>query len=74
MAQQQPPPAPTEPHLRSGDVVTEFRRLSDNAQTLFNTLRELPQFGQRHWQAYFAKAFDLYASVDVCDVASGYVV
>ncbi|XP_035684793.1 protein SCAI-like [Branchiostoma floridae] len=44
-------------------IVTEFCYLLDKSKQLFNGLRDLPQYGQRQWQAYFGRTFDVYTKL-----------
>ncbi|KXJ13660.1 protein SCAI [Exaiptasia diaphana] len=41
-------------------VVSEFCRLLEKSRLLFNSLRDLPQFGSKHWQTHFGRTFDVY--------------
>ena len=46
-------------------IVTEFIHLLDKSKQLFNSLRELPQYGHKsnQWQAYFGRTFDVYTKL-----------
>nr|CAB3265882.1 protein SCAI [Phallusia mammillata] len=44
-------------------VVQEFCDLLECSKELFNGLRDLPQYGQRHWQPYFARTFETYTKL-----------
>jgi hypothetical protein len=54
---------------RAGDdrgqqaIVAEFTYLLEKSKQLFNGVRDLPQFGQKHWQGYFARTFDVFTRV-----------
>ncbi|XP_078726777.1 protein SCAI isoform X2 [Lampetra fluviatilis] len=41
-------------------AVSEFTYLLDKSRQLFNGLRDLPQYGQNHWQPHFTRTFDVY--------------
>lgn len=41
-------------------IVVEFCQLQEKSRQLFNALRDLPQFGHKHWQTHFGKTFDVY--------------
>ncbi|CAH3025521.1 unnamed protein product [Porites evermanni] len=41
-------------------IVVEFCQLQEKSRQLFNSLRDLPQFGNKHWQTHFGKTFDVY--------------
>eukprot|EP01135_Chromosphaera_perkinsii_P007452 Nk52_evm4s859 gene=Nk52_evmTU4s859 len=43
-----------------GSIVDNFHFLSERSLQLFHGLRDLPQFGQKQWQPYFGKTFELY--------------
>ena len=45
-------------------VVAEFQSLQQKSQQLFDELRFLPQFSQKIWQPYFAKAFSLFTKAN----------
>ena len=45
-------------------IMTEFQSLQQKSQQLFDELRFLPQFGQKIWQPYFAKAFALFTKAN----------
>ena len=46
-------------------LITEFIHLLDKSKQLFNSLRELPQYGHKNnqWQAYFGRTFDVYTKL-----------
>uniref|UniRef100_F6YDK0 Protein SCAI n=1 Tax=Ciona intestinalis TaxID=7719 RepID=F6YDK0_CIOIN len=44
-------------------VVQEFCELLECSKQLFNGLRDLPQYGQRQWQPYFARTFETYTKL-----------
>ncbi|CAH3142974.1 unnamed protein product [Pocillopora meandrina] len=41
-------------------IVVEFCQLQEKSRQLFNALRDLPQFGHKHWQTHFGRTFDVY--------------
>ncbi|XP_062516124.1 protein SCAI-like [Corticium candelabrum] len=41
-------------------IVREFTYLLEKSKQLFNGIRDLPQFGQKQWQGYFARTFDVF--------------
>ncbi|CAF4577053.1 unnamed protein product, partial [Rotaria sp. Silwood2] len=41
-------------------IVQEFSHLLEKSKQLFNGLRDLPQYGHKQWQPYFARTFDVY--------------
>ncbi|XP_065830194.1 protein SCAI-like isoform X2 [Oscarella lobularis] len=41
-------------------VVQEFTYLLEKSKQLFSGIRDLPQFGRKHWPGYFARTFDVY--------------
>ncbi|XP_029855889.1 protein SCAI isoform X2 [Aquila chrysaetos chrysaetos] len=44
-------------------TVTDFCYLLDKSKQLFNGLRDLPQYGQKQWQSYFGRTFDVYTKL-----------
>nr|XP_039269653.1 protein SCAI-like [Styela clava] len=54
------PPTPTAEERK---VVQEFGDLLEASKNLFNGLRDLPQYGQRQWQPYFARTFETYTKL-----------
>uniref|UniRef100_H3BG28 Suppressor of cancer cell invasion n=1 Tax=Latimeria chalumnae TaxID=7897 RepID=H3BG28_LATCH len=44
-------------------IVTDFCYLLDKSKQLFNGLRDLPQYGQKQWQSYFGRTFDVYTKL-----------
>ncbi|XP_065214251.1 protein SCAI [Planococcus citri] len=44
-------------------VCSEFAQLLEQSKTLFNGLRDLPQCGQKIWQGYFGRTFDVYTKL-----------
>ncbi|XKL60173.1 hypothetical protein PGB90_001189 [Kerria lacca] len=44
-------------------VCNEFAQLLEQSKTLFNGLRDLPQCGQKIWQGYFGRTFDVYTKL-----------
>jgi len=44
-------------------IVQEFSHLLDKSKQLFNGLRDLPQYGHKHWQPYFGRTFDVYTKL-----------
>ncbi|XP_050538417.1 protein SCAI [Daktulosphaira vitifoliae] len=44
-------------------IVVEFCQLLEQSKQLFNGLRDLPQCGQKIWQGYFGKTFDVYTKL-----------
>eukprot|EP00126_Sphaerothecum_destruens_P013480 Sdes_comp23063_c0_seq1m21400 len=45
---------------RDQKVIDEFLYLSERSQQLFHGLRDLPQYGQKQWQPYFGRTFEIY--------------
>ena len=41
-------------------LTSEFAVLKDRAQQLFDGLRDLPPYGQKLWEPYFHRTFDVY--------------
>ena len=46
-------------------IITEYVHLLEKSRQLFNSLRELPQYGHKsnQWQAYFGRTFDVYTKL-----------
>lgn len=44
-------------------IVQEFNYLHEKSKQLFNGLRDLPQYGHKQWQSYFARTFDVYTKL-----------
>ena len=44
----------------SYSLASEFAVLKDRAQQLFDGLRDLPPYGQKLWEPYFHRTFDVY--------------
>lgn len=44
-------------------VCVEFTHLLEQSKSLFNGLRDLPQCGQKIWQGYFGRTFDVYTKL-----------
>ncbi|XP_061656557.1 protein SCAI isoform X2 [Syngnathoides biaculeatus] len=57
--------AETEDDIPFGErkTVTDFCYLLDKSKQLFNGLRDLPQYGHKHWQSYFGRTFDVYTKL-----------
>ncbi|XP_001626466.2 protein SCAI [Nematostella vectensis] len=49
-----------ETRIEPKKIVSEFCHLLEKSRLLFNSLRDLPQFGGKHWQTHFGKTFDVY--------------
>ncbi|XP_046844065.1 protein SCAI-like [Xenia sp. Carnegie-2017] len=45
------------------NVVTEFCNLLEESRQLFQSLRDIPQFGHKNWQAQFGKTFATYSKL-----------
>lgn len=59
----QPPILRTDLDENEKEVILEFTRLLEKSKQLFNGLRDLPQHGQRQWQSYFGRTFDIYTKL-----------
>ncbi|CAK1588039.1 unnamed protein product [Parnassius mnemosyne] len=44
-------------------IIIEFCHLLEKSKQLFNSLRELPQYGHRQWHSYFVRTFDVYTKL-----------
>ena len=44
-------------------IVQEFISLLEKSRQLFNGLRDLPPYGQKQWQSYFGRTFDVYTKL-----------
>lgn len=44
----------------SSTLAAEFAHLKERAQSLFEGLRDLPPFGQKLWEPYFHRTFEVY--------------
>ncbi|KJE93515.1 hypothetical protein CAOG_009760 [Capsaspora owczarzaki ATCC 30864] len=50
----------TPPTVAERKITDEFIYLIEKSQELFHGLRDLPQYGQKHWHPHFARTFDVY--------------
>ena len=46
--------------MASSPLSNEFAALKERAQQLFDGLRDLPPYGQKIWEPYFHRTFDVY--------------
>ena len=44
----------------AASIEAEYFHLKDHAAALFDGLRDLPQYGQKMWETYFRRTFDVY--------------
>ncbi|XP_067947782.1 protein SCAI-like isoform X2 [Watersipora subatra] len=45
---------------KAKEIVMDFVHLLEKAKNLFNGLKEIPQYGAKLWQPYFARTFEVY--------------
>eukprot|EP00045_Choanoeca_perplexa_P004808 m.40788 g.40788 ORF g.40788 m.40788 type:complete len:505 (-) comp12779_c0_seq2:40-1554(-) len=44
-------------------IVAEYERLAKECQAHFDSLHQVPSFGQSHWRSYFSVAFDSFTAL-----------